>query len=533
MRMFKRLFGRADVAGVLRSAAAGAGFRNTRPLGGRAHDLNASPARGVAGQRWQASSSPRAEGSAPQEDPVPLHEGTVPEVPGTGSFGGAATPGPGPDDTVFDEAETRPAMPAPAPQSGSSEPFSPEEAGDPVDQSRVSKEAQPPTDRDQHEAPEPDEREATVAGPLTAGTLIADRYRVQASLTGEEAAQLLGEAVPVGTAELYAVVDQRSYERCWSCGSTSNELGQRFCIDCGAPLQNRQVVLARSHSATGESEEFEEGDFWYHLVHPRKQFGSAGITLEVGGYSAEGPHHPNEDSFWVGLAGGCYDSAGEAFSVVALADGMGGYAPGSGLISKEIVRTVGHGIFDIVHAESDMALQEADLRAIVSGAIAQANERVLEQIAQHGEMGATLVTAVIYGHTVYIANVGDSRAYYVSPAGAVTQVTRDQSLIEQQVAAGLLSPDAVYTAIGNNVILHAIGEHGVEAAADWYSHPLEPGSRLLLCSDGYWKTMAHDVWQPDLAQHQPTLHSLARALVEQALAQDSDDNTTVVVVGID
>ena len=57
------------------------------------------------------------------------------------------------------------------------------------------------------------------------------------------------------------------------------------------------------------------------------------------------------------------------------------------------------------------------------------------------------------------------------------------------MAAGLLSPDAVYTAMGNNVILHAIGEQAVEEASDWYTQPLEPGGRLLLCSDGYWKTM--------------------------------------------
>src|SRR5882724_5974389 len=104
----------------------------------------------------------------------------------------------------------------------------------------------------------------------------------------------------------------------------------------------------------------------------------------------------------MGVAGGCVDSVSEMFGVFALADGMGGYAPGSGLISKEIVRTVGRGIFDILEAESETTMREPDLRAIVHGTIAQANGKVLEQIQQHGEMGATLVTVVVYGQTAYI-----------------------------------------------------------------------------------------------------------------------------------
>src|SRR5260370_25170299 len=129
------------------------------------------------------------------------------------------------------------------------------------------------------------------------------------------------------------------------------------------------------------------------------------------------------------------------FGVVALADGMGGYAPGSGLISKTIVTTVGRGVFGFLHDEPEAEVHEMQLQAMVRGAVAQANSRVLEEIAQHGEMGSTLVVVVIYGNYAYVANIGDSRAYYISPSGTISQITRDQSLIEQQIALGLLSPD--------------------------------------------------------------------------------------------
>src|SRR6185312_12253375 len=286
---------------------------------------------------------------------------------------------------------------------------------------------------------------------------------------------------------------------------------------------------ARTASAKGQPEEFSEAGSYFHLVRPRKQFGNAGLALEVGSCGAEGPHHPNEDSYWTATVGGCYDSNSDMFGVIVLADGMGGYAPGSGLISKMIVTSVGRNVFHLLHNESETEKEEVEIQTVIRSAVAEANSKVLQEIQMHGEMGATLVATVIYGQSAYIANIGDSRAYYVAPSGAVTQITRDQSLIEQQVAAGLLSAEAAFTAFGNNVILHAIGEEGVEEAFDWYVQPLEPGGRLLLCTDGYWKTMRREVWDDETALGAPALRNLARSMVESALAKGSDDNATVLV----
>ena len=537
--MFKRLFGRGDEAMRPQTATGGAprggGSIGGISTGGASKGLGAGVQAHAGGGQIASLGLPGRPagtalgGSMPAGSLVAQQGDDSAEVPSIAPPAPSSEPLPNPlqradppaeipEHTEQAPAEIDPEAPAP-----------PEEALDVDSQTSEHPSPEPAPDRAETiELPWRDEQAQPAAG-----ASIGSRYTVLGTLTAEAAAALLGEGTPIPQADLYAVEDQRGYERCWSCGSANNEAGQRFCVDCGAPLQHRQLVLARSALPTGEAEEFAEDGAWYHLVLQRKHFGSAGITLEAGGFSAEGPHHPNEDSYWSGVAGGCYDSASESFGVFVLADGMGGYAPGSGLISKDIVQTVGRGIFSILQAEPDTQVQGTDLQAIVRGAIAQANGRVLDQIDQHGEMGATLVAAVVYGQTVFVANIGDSRAYYISPAGAVTQITRDQSLIEQQVAAGLVSPEAVYTAIGNNVILHAIGEPAVEEASDWYEHPLEPGGRLMLCSDGYWKTMASEVWIPDIATQQPTLRLLARALVEQALALNSDDNTTVLLIGID
>lgn len=535
--MFKRLFGRGDEA-MRPQTATGGTSRGGGSIGGI---FTGGTFRGLGAGMQANPGSGQIAGLSLSERPA----GTA--------LGGSMAAG----SLVAQQGEDSAEVPSIVPPALSSDPLPdpPQQAEPPVElpergeQPALALEANPEASAlraadsrtSEHQSPDPASDPAKTIellwrddhAPQAAAASIGSRYTVLGTLTAAAAAALLGEGAPIPQADLYAVEDQRGYERCWSCGSANNEAGQRFCVDCGAPLQHRQLVLARSALPTGEAEEFAEDGAWYHLVLQRKHFGSAGITLEAGGFSAEGPHHPNEDSYWSGVAGGCYDSASESFGVFVLADGMGGYAPGSGLISKDIVQTVGRGIFSILQAEPDTQVRGTDLQAIVRGAIAQANGRVLDQIDQHGEMGATLVAAVVYGQTVFVANIGDSRAYYISPAGAVAQITRDQSLIEQQVAAGLVSPEAVYTAIGNNVILHAIGEPAVEEASDWYEHPLEPGGRLMLCSDGYWKTMASEVWIPDIATQQPTLRLLARALVEQALALNSDDNTTVLLIGID
>ncbi len=370
---------------------------------------------------------------------------------------------------------------------------------------------------------------------MAIGTLLADRFTVLRELTPDAASTLLGGPLPSDTTTFYAVEDRVYNEHCWACGSTHNDPSdhtQRFCVDCGAPRQH-EWVLARAAAPAGTSDEIDYGDAFYRVLHRRKQFGSGGMAVEVAAFSAEGPHHPNEDSCWTAVMSGCYNSKADAVCVAVVADGMGGYAPGSGLISKEIVSTVGTYVFGRITVDRESALSDADLRGTVREAIAEANRRVLEEIARHGEMGATLVVAIIYGRTAYLANIGDSRAYYVSPSGEVEQITRDQSLVQQQVSLGLMRADAVFTAAGNNVILHAVGEERVEEVFDWYVQVLEPNCCVLLCTDGYWKTMRQDIWSISSPPVESSLHGLAERLVQTAIDQNSDDNTSVILIGVE
>jgi serine/threonine protein phosphatase PrpC len=213
---------------------------------------------------------------------------------------------------------------------------------------------------------------------------------------------------------------------------------------------------------------------------------------------------------------------------------MGGYAPGSGLISSRIAATAGESMLAALGEQTAQgeALDAAGAETIMRQAIGAANGMVLAEIARTGEMGATFVGVIVHGDTAYVANVGDSRAYYIDPHGRATAITRDQSLVAQEVREGHLAENDIYTAVGNNIILHAIGEPGVEEAADCYTQPLEPGSYLLVCSDGYWKTLHGAVMPAGTLEGSATLAEAARRMVDDALVQGSDDNTTVVLIAI-
>lgn len=363
------------------------------------------------------------------------------------------------------------------------------------------------------------------SGPLEPGTVVAGRYTIKALAEGAD---------PEADALVYTAVDERSYERCWSCGSTANNANTRFCQNCGAPIQGHQVTLVQTRVATEEPGELEQDGAYFHVQPERRKFGAEGMGLEIGAHSAEGPHHPNEDSYWYTTRSLCANSGRLSTAIAVFADGMGGYAPGSGLISSRIVASVGKSILAALDERVDMpgTLDETEAENIVRQAIATANAMVLDEIAHTGEMGATLVTVMIHGDTAYVANIGDSRAYYIDPHGRTTVITRDQSLVAEQVQMGHLAENDVYTAVGNNIILHAIGEEGVQDAADWYAQPLEPGSYLLVCSDGYWKTLRGAVMPEGMLRESDTLAEAARRMVDDALAQGSDDNTTLMLIAI-
>ena len=171
-------------------------------------------------------------------------------------------------------------------------------------------------------------------------------------------------------------------------------------------------------------------------------------------------------------------------------------------------------------------------------AIQEANQAILDESrARFGPsgasgMGATLVGLVRCEHGFILANVGDSRAYLFRD-GVLTQLSDDQSLVMAQVRQGLLSMDEALRSPERHVIYRALGmAAGVEA--DLSPVAARTGDLFLLCSDGLTDVAGDKILSDILSGvGDAPLDGPCRRLLDEALALQSRDNVTVVLVRVE
>ena len=141
---------------------------------------------------------------------------------------------------------------------------------------------------------------------------------------------------------------------------------------------------------------------------------------------------------------------------------------------------------------------------------------------------ATVVAAAVRADAAYFANVGDSRAYLYSQ-GNLLQVTRDHSWVQEQVRAGSLSAEQALGHPWRSVITRSVG--GAEApAVDIFERRLEPGSRVLLCSDGLGKVLGSEELVTALEQRDAA--ATVKSLLTLATRRGVFDDVTVCVLDV-
>jgi PPM family protein phosphatase len=201
--------------------------------------------------------------------------------------------------------------------------------------------------------------------------------------------------------------------------------------------------------------------------------------------------------------------------LVAVADGMGGHRAG-----------------EVASATALEALRAA----VASGeplrdAIEGANDAVLEKSVSDQEfhgMGTTLTAGMLGsdGHLV-VGHVGDSRAYLVRD-GELSQITDDHSLVEEMVRSGELTPEQAEVHPRRSVITRALGIDP-QVEVDEYPIELQPGDRILFCSDGLTTMVRPDEIASILSREQD-LRRAAQLLVDAANAAGGEDNITAVII---
>jgi protein phosphatase len=211
-----------------------------------------------------------------------------------------------------------------------------------------------------------------------------------------------------------------------------------------------------------------------------------------------------------------------------VADGLGGAAAGE-IASRMGARTV----FDAMRARLTQGESAEEFALALRDAVLAANTAIHAHAGRHAElrgMGTTLTAAALRADTLYLAQVGDSRAYLLRD-GVMQQLTKDQSLMQKLVEAGEITPEQAETSVRRNIILQALGPEAT-VKVDLTHQQVRRGDLLLLCSDG----LSGQVRTPELgdaALRTTDLAALCRELIARANATGGPDNITVVAARFD
>lgn len=213
--------------------------------------------------------------------------------------------------------------------------------------------------------------------------------------------------------------------------------------------------------------------------------------------------------------------------LLAVCDGMGGAAAGE-VASQMAVDT----LFERMRSPAAAPSREELARNLIQ-AVEEAGTRIFNQAAANRDMrgmGTTVTAAVFRDENVFLAQVGDSRAYLVR-GGQVTQVTRDQSLVNKLIEAGQLTEEEAESYEHTNIILQALGTSD-RVEVDLTHADLRPGDMLMLCSDGLSGMLKKDGLEAILLGDTDP-EALCTKLIDGANAAGGSDNITVIVMAVE
>jgi len=210
-------------------------------------------------------------------------------------------------------------------------------------------------------------------------------------------------------------------------------------------------------------------------------------------------------------------------ALLAVADGMGGIQAGEVASALAIQRLMAEAqSFTNDNPEPSSAGEW--LQATVS----KINADVMAEAGKRGhDIGTTLACAVVIEGVANIANVGDSRIY-LWRAGALSRLTKDHSLVQALVDAGVLQDDERYRHPQRNIVVRSLGEPRMGFSDEHAPVLLLRGDWLLLCSDGLWEMVRDDAISEVLARA-PNAQVACDRLVDLANANGGEDNISVVI----
>jgi protein phosphatase len=217
----------------------------------------------------------------------------------------------------------------------------------------------------------------------------------------------------------------------------------------------------------------------------------------------------------------------EATHLAVLADGMGGYNAGeiaSGMATAFIKTELASWLSEAGPHATLWQVQRA-----IEICVEHANRSIFNAShanPQYSGMGTTLVLAVFWGSRLLLGHVGDSRCYRWR-GNLLVQITKDHSLLQEQIDAGLLTPAQAASSPHKNLVTRALGVEN-EVTLELNEFAVEPGDIYLMCSDGL-SDMMDEAAMAAIFQQGASLDHAANELVSLANDNGGRDNITVLL----
>lgn len=216
--------------------------------------------------------------------------------------------------------------------------------------------------------------------------------------------------------------------------------------------------------------------------------------------------------------------------LLLVADGMGGHEAGE-LASALAVETVAQYVLEKLR---EPGAERSNIAAELVKALNKADDRLFQEIGRnphvHG-MGTTLTLAYTLGNELFLAHVGDSRAYLLRD-GQLRQLTDDHTMVREMVQKGILRPAEAATHSLRHMLTNVVGGPDVGVRVELHQMELEIGDVLLLCTDGL-TDMLEDSQIREILSQTADPDVACQLLIEAANQAGGEDNITAVVAHID
>ncbi|GAB1392330.1 Stp1/IreP family PP2C-type Ser/Thr phosphatase [Rhodocyclaceae bacterium] len=227
--------------------------------------------------------------------------------------------------------------------------------------------------------------------------------------------------------------------------------------------------------------------------------------------------------------------ANPQLGLAVLADGMGGYNAGevaSSMATAVLGCELEHA-FDLHPPHQVSEDGKTWAHAALIDRVAKTNAAIhhaASNNAKYAGMGTTLVMVQFFDNRMAVAHIGDSRLYRLRD-GELSQVTRDHSLLQEQIDSGLITPEQARFSQNKNLVTRAMG---VDADVDTElaEHDVLTGDVYLLCSDGLNDMVEDDEIALTLSSLSANLPLCAQQLVDMANDNGGRDNVSVILVKI-